>query len=65
MNQRVRIADCCQKTCTEVHVVVTYSKVIVAATSNCVNSTGNKKAPQWGLCLIGVIRIFSLFPHLL
>nr|DAU67840.1 MAG TPA: hypothetical protein [Caudoviricetes sp.] len=26
MNQRVRIADCCQKTCTEVHVVVTFKQ---------------------------------------
>lgn len=45
MSQRVRIADCCPKTCTEANVAVTYSKVIVAITFPCVNSMCNKKAP--------------------
>ena len=45
MSQRFAVAYCCQKTCTEAHVVVTYSKVIVAITFPCVNSMRNKKAP--------------------
>jgi hypothetical protein len=51
MIQRVRIADCCPKTCTEAHAVVTYSKVIVATTFPFVNFMRNKKAQQWGFAV--------------